>query len=89
MDSTNWVQISGIFVAAGGEDHVTIGNFFDSAGTQRTLVGTPTGGIDAAYYYIDDVSVTLVPEPTAAVMVGLGLCLLAKRREQSRLPLAP
>lgn len=54
-DMTNWVLVSGTFVAAGGEDHIVIGSFRDDASTQLTPVpGTWPGG---SYYYIDDVSV--------------------------------
>lgn len=47
-DTTNWVKISGSFIANGGENYITIGNFRDAA---------HTNGI-AAYYFIDDVCVT-------------------------------
>lgn len=57
-DTVNWMQISGSFVAAGGEDHVIIGNFHDDA-TTNTVPG-PDNWPGGAYYYIDDVSVQLV-----------------------------
>ncbi len=50
-DTMNWVQISGCYTAQGGEEYLTIGNFFDNAHT--TITGTNT----ASYYYIDDVRV--------------------------------
>ncbi|MCB9232372.1 MAG: T9SS type A sorting domain-containing protein [Bacteroidia bacterium] len=52
-DQTNWVRISGTFVAAGGEQYLTIGNFFDDAATTFTVVP----GWNWNYSYIDDVSV--------------------------------
>ena len=50
-DTLNWVQVSGCYTAQGGEEYLTIGNFFDNANT----VVTGTTGI--AYYYIEDVRV--------------------------------
>lgn len=55
-DSINWVQISGIYHATGGEKFITIGNFYN---TPNTLIDTVSSGPNYdAYYYIDDVSVT-------------------------------
>ncbi len=58
-DTTNWVKISGWFVAQGGEDYMTIGNFKTDANTHTLVAYTNTPGSngDIAYYYIDDVSV--------------------------------
>lgn len=57
-DYINWTLISGTFIANGGEQFMTIGNFGDSAHTNvdTTYNRHPNYG---AYYYIDDVSVTL------------------------------
>lgn len=53
-DKLNWTRVSGSFIAVGGEDHITIGNFSSGQNTDTTfLSGTDTLG----YYYIDDVSV--------------------------------
>lgn len=50
-----WTLFSGTYVAVGGEDHLTIGNFADDAAT------IPTPGLGGfypgAYYYVDDFSV--------------------------------
>ncbi len=32
-DQVNWEYVSGFFLAAGGEDHITIGNFYNDADT--------------------------------------------------------
>jgi len=62
VDTQNWINVSGDYVALGGEEYLTIGNFKDSASTQFLLVHNnplaPTD--DAAYYYIDGVTVTEV-----------------------------
>lgn len=54
-DKTNWTQISGTYLASGGEQYLVIGNFYDNLATtpQMGLGGSYPG----AYYYIDDVSV--------------------------------
>jgi hypothetical protein len=53
-----WTQVMGSYTAAGGEDHLVIGNFFDNPST-TPLMGQG-GAYSFAYYYVDDVSVTLV-----------------------------
>lgn len=57
-DTLNWMLITGEFIAEGGEKIITIGNFKKYSDLNFTSVN-PTGG-SWAYYYIDDVSVTLV-----------------------------
>ncbi|MEI6488788.1 MAG: T9SS type A sorting domain-containing protein [Bacteroidota bacterium] len=54
-DKIGWTKVSGNFIAAGGENYITIGNFINNANSDTTLVNT--GGLYAPYYYIDDVSV--------------------------------
>lgn len=56
-DTVNWVSISGIYIANGGEKFLTIGNFTGSIGTD-TLKINNNGGY-SAYYYIDNVSLYL------------------------------
>ena len=54
LTSTNgWMLVQGTFVAAGGEDHITLGNFRTDANT----TAVPAAGTNQAYYYYDDVSV--------------------------------
>jgi hypothetical protein len=56
-DSINWTQVSGNFMANGGEGYLIIGNFKNDSIT--TLVPSNNIGWDyAAYIYIDDVSLT-------------------------------
>ncbi len=53
-DTLNWMLVSGNFIASGGEDHITIGNFRNPL---HTNVQNLSWGIDpASYYYVDDVS---------------------------------
>lgn len=54
-DTSNWSLISGEIIANGGEEFITIGNFYpDSLTSVDTLSGTWP-----SYYYIDDISVYL------------------------------
>ena len=55
-DKVNWVLVSGIYTATGGEQWLTIGGFFDDQKSDTMTIG---GIHPNAYYYIDDVSVTL------------------------------
>ncbi|HEU4718323.1 MAG TPA: T9SS type A sorting domain-containing protein [Bacteroidia bacterium] len=54
--STSWMQISGSFVAAGGESYIVIGNFSNDANTD-TLVANSSSSSKVAYYMVDDISV--------------------------------
>jgi hypothetical protein len=56
-DTVNWMLITGTFVAAGGENYMTIGNFHDDASTNWVPTGNTWPG---AHYYIDDDSVEFV-----------------------------
>jgi hypothetical protein len=55
-DTANWILITGSFVAIGGEQFLTIGNFYDENYTSVDTVN-PGGLANGAYYYIEDVSV--------------------------------
>jgi hypothetical protein len=52
-----WVLVQGNYTALGGEDHITIGNFYDDASTPR--IPNPGSVQTYAYYHVDDVSVRL------------------------------
>lgn len=54
-DTLNWVKVSGIYTATGGEQYITIGNFKKDANTSFVQI-QPAGAV-AAGFYIDDVSV--------------------------------
>ena len=62
-DTLNWVLISGKFIAQGGERFITIGNFQVDSNTVADSYGTP----GYAYYYIDDVSVTLCDSKDSSI----------------------
>jgi hypothetical protein len=52
---TNWMLVQGTFTASGGEDHITIGNFYNESNTPVVVV--PSGVYATSYYYFDDVAV--------------------------------
>lgn len=58
-DTLNWVKISGVFVAQGGESFVTIGNFKDDDNTEVEQIHNLVGSSRKAGYFIDDVK--LIP----------------------------
>lgn len=60
-DTLKWIEIGGIYTAAGGENYITIGNFKNDVNTDT--VRTNNGTINAAYYFIDDVSVEQITTP--------------------------
>lgn len=55
-DTASWTLVSGIFIANGGEEYLTIGNFKDSITTDtiNTNVINPVGE-NFAYYYVDGI----------------------------------
>jgi len=60
-DSVNWMPICGYFKASGGEQYMTIGNFYDIDETPLlTLYPHPGIVVLKAYYLVDDISVELV-----------------------------
>lgn len=55
-DTEGWMLVSGIFNAKGGEQFLTIGNFFPASQSNLTDLDSLTYLLPGAYYYIDDVS---------------------------------
>jgi len=73
-DKIRWMEVSGTFIAQGGERFLAIGNFDDDAHTDTisvpdggTVVNHPEGYWDVAGYFIDDVSV--IPD---SIYLGIG-----------------
>lgn len=67
MDTKNWMEISGDFVAEGGERFFTIGNFFASAQSQVVDLNNSSAVLPGAYYYVDDVSLTCIDTHTVVL----------------------
>jgi len=57
-DTKGWTLISGTFIAEGGEEFLTIGNFYPASQSNVTDLDSLTYLLPGAYYYIDDVSLT-------------------------------
>lgn len=56
INTKGWDRISGEFIAKGGEEYLTIGNFFPASHSNVTDLDSLTYLLPGAYYYIDDVS---------------------------------
>jgi hypothetical protein len=56
-DTAAWMRVSGYFIAAGGEQYITIGNFNDD--TNTTVVQVGNIGSYGSYYFVDDVWLSL------------------------------
>ncbi|MCC6183008.1 MAG: T9SS type A sorting domain-containing protein [Bacteroidia bacterium] len=64
--TSTWTQISGT-ITGNNEQYITIGNFYNNANTTTvTSTSSSTDMIDAAYYHIDDISVTPVTPTLSA-----------------------
>lgn len=55
--TSSWMQITGSFVAAGGEDHIVLGNFSNDAATDTTVANSSSNS-KVAYYKVDDIYVS-------------------------------
>jgi gliding motility-associated-like protein len=68
-DTLNWVKISGKFIANGGEEYLTIGNFKDGTHTKKTGLNSNfisrqgIGDKGFSFVFIDDVSLYEIPTP--------------------------
>ena len=55
-DTAGWTKISGEYIAHGGEQYITLGNFYSDAQTDTIHLSNQNFGL-VSYYYIDDVSI--------------------------------
>lgn len=69
-DTLNWVKISGKFIAQGGEQYLTFGNFKDGNHTKKIGIISNfispenfTGSRKASFVFIDDVALYELPTP--------------------------
>jgi len=68
-ETNSWVQIEGDILAGGDEEYLTIGYFKDDANSDTMIVSSISNGSgneECAYYYLDDVSLTLKETPDIA-----------------------
>ena len=52
--TVGWAQIGGVYIATGGEEYLTIGNFRDDANTNNN------GFFGQSFIFVEDVSVTVI-----------------------------
>ena len=58
FDTLNWTEVSGTYIAQGGERYIIIGNFFSDNLTDTAAIHTPRPwNTHFGYYYVDDVDV--------------------------------
>lgn len=70
IDTRDWMAVSGTFVAEGGEEYLTIGNFYPASKSNVTDLDSLTYLLPGAYYYLDDVRLVCLscqdPKPEIA-----------------------
>jgi hypothetical protein len=77
-DKDNWKQISGEFIAQGGEQYMVIGNFKNDANTDTISVqnGGDTSYFETAiYYYVDNICISDNPDTCNVVTFIKETCL--------------
>jgi hypothetical protein len=57
-DTLGWTLVSGLYIAAGGENYITIGNFSNDNSTN--ILNFNPSGKHRGYYFVDDVSISVV-----------------------------
>lgn len=56
-DTLNWLRLSGSIIADSAYKYVVIGNFFNDANTDTSLIPGPSSSPKPSYYFVDDVYV--------------------------------
>lgn len=74
-DTLGWTEVSGSYIAAGGEDHIVIGNFRDDASTTWAMFNPGVWYANMSYLLVDDVS--LVRNEVNVVELGPDTLLCA------------
>jgi gliding motility-associated-like protein len=69
-DTLNWTKVSGTFIAQGGEEYLTIGNFRDGMNVNKQFISRNFTNIcnignaqNVSYVFVDDVSLYELPTP--------------------------
>ncbi len=55
-NNCDWIQITGVYIADGGEKYLTIGNFSENVRKDMIKENALKMGFKEAYYFVDDVS---------------------------------
>jgi hypothetical protein len=69
-DKIGWTKIEGKFLAQGGENTITIGNFYLDSETDTLATSNYDPQRQYSYYYIDNVSLTLVSDESKTAFAG-------------------
>ncbi|MCC7332958.1 MAG: gliding motility-associated C-terminal domain-containing protein [Flavobacteriales bacterium] len=58
-DTINWISLEGVYIAQGGENYITIGNFNDDIATDTLRVYFPIDEVEEkiSYYFIDKIEI--------------------------------
>ena len=83
-----WTLLQWTYTAVGGEQYLTIGNFKDDANTDGICANT-TSAYRFAYYYIDDVSVTVTPPSSTLNTTASAINLLCNNQCSGTATAAP
>ena len=67
VDTSTWYTVSGMYVPDSAYQYVVLGNFFRDS-LVSPVVLDPTGAIDCAYVYYDDICVSQFPEDCGFVV---------------------
>ncbi len=80
-DRKEWTKVSALFMANGGEQVLTIGNYRKNDDSKMVLEResvAPHGHFqEACYYYVDDVSLTAINSPISECADGISLQIIA------------
>ena len=58
-DTVNWVELSWIYTANGGEEYMIIGNFNDDANSTTDFINPFVSGATQAYLFFDNISLSV------------------------------
>ncbi|MEI9919749.1 MAG: gliding motility-associated C-terminal domain-containing protein [Bacteroidota bacterium] len=74
-DFTNWTRLGGFITPTEAFNYLVIGNFFTDPLTSFVEAHGPVQNIDAAYYYVDDVSLEKLPYDKFAFSGDTVICV--------------
>jgi gliding motility-associated-like protein len=66
-DTANWVKVSGLYIATGGEEWMTIGNFYNGTNVPNTMIYSVPGTGMLCYMFMDDVNLSPITDTIVSV----------------------
>jgi len=82
-DKYTWKKICGMYLAEGGEQYITMGNFNNDMNTPLKVMNDKAGGF--AYYYIDNFTIEPLNDSNMSDC-GAGLPLIVQENEEDFIP---